>query len=75
MKYIKYFLTFMLPWVSMLIIEENLAALICFFLQLTFIGWIPAGIYACHKFKIHLQQQQEQAQSTKEQTASSSNEK
>ena len=56
----------------MLIIGENLTAFICFFLQLTFIGWIPAGIYACHKFKIHLQQQ---AQLAKEQATSSSNEK
>jgi uncharacterized membrane protein YqaE (UPF0057 family) len=73
MKYIKYFLTFMLPWVAMLIIEENTAALICFILQLTIIGAIPAGIYACYKFKKHMQQQK--VPSPKEQTASTSNEK
>jgi hypothetical protein len=66
MKFLKYFLTFLFPWVTMLIIEENTAALICFFLQLTFIGWIPAGIYGCKKLKQHMLKQEAGTPTTQE---------
>lgn len=53
-KALKYIFTFLMPWVTMFAIEENLAAVITFFLQLSFIGWIPASIWACYLLSKHL---------------------
>lgn len=56
-KALKYILTFLMPWVTMFAIEENTAAIITFFLQLSFIGWIPASIWACHLLGKHLKKE------------------
>jgi uncharacterized membrane protein YqaE (UPF0057 family) len=53
-KFFKYFLTILMPWLSMIIIEENVAAIITFFLQLSLIGWIPGAIWACSLLKKNL---------------------
>ena len=38
----------------MLILEETLAAIITFFLQLSLVGWIPGSIWACSILKKHM---------------------
>ena len=53
-KFLKYFLTFMAPWISMLLIGEHVAAALTFILQITIIGWLPAGLWACSLLKKHL---------------------
>ncbi len=53
-KFLKYFFTCMMPWLSMIIIEENVAAVITFFLQLSLIGWVPGAIWACSLLKKHM---------------------
>lgn len=57
-KALKYIFTFLMPWVTMFIIEENVAAIITFFLQLSFIGWIPASIWACYLLSKHFKKNQ-----------------
>lgn len=44
-----------MPWLSMIIIEENVAAVITFFLQLSLIGWIPGALWACSLLKKHME--------------------
>jgi hypothetical protein len=51
---LKYGFTFLLPWITMLILEETLAAIITFFLQLSLVGWIPGSIWACSILKKHM---------------------
>lgn len=51
---LKYLFTALMPWVSMLILDEMLAAIVTFFLQLSLIGWIPGSIWACSILKKHL---------------------
>ena len=53
-KFFKYVFTALLPTVYFLIEENNKAALICFVLQLTFVGWLPAAIWACRDLKSKL---------------------
>ena len=43
-----------MPWVSMLFIDQNIAAVITFFLQISLVGWIPGAIWACAILKKHL---------------------
>lgn len=40
------FLAIFLPFLSFFTIRRPLAGLICLFLQLTLIGWIPAALWA-----------------------------
>jgi hypothetical protein len=46
-------LAFFLPCIVMLIIGRPFAAIVCFFLQLTLIGWIPAAVWAAYAFGEH----------------------
>lgn len=43
-----------MPWVSMLLIDQNIAAVITFFLQVSVVGWIPGSIWACTILKKHI---------------------
>ena len=54
MNFLKYLFTFFMPWVSMLLIDQNIAAVITFFLQVSVVGWIPGSIWACTILKKHL---------------------
>ena len=54
MNFFKYLFTFFMPWVSMLFIDQNIAAVITFFLQISVVGWIPGAIWACVILKKHL---------------------
>lgn len=51
---LKYLFTFLMPWITMLVLDEILAAIVTFFLQLTLIGWIPGSIWACSILKKHI---------------------
>lgn len=55
--FLKYCFTFFMPWISMLILDETLAAIVTFFLQLTLVGWIPGSIWACSILKKHLDEE------------------
>ena len=37
-----------LPWLSFFFIARPFAAIICLCLQITFIGWIPAALWAVY---------------------------
>lgn len=37
-----------LPWLTFFTIGRPIAGLVCFFLQITLIGWIPATIWAVY---------------------------
>lgn len=39
-------LAIFLPWIAFFTIARPFAGLICLFLQLTIIGWIPAALWA-----------------------------
>jgi uncharacterized membrane protein YqaE (UPF0057 family) len=55
------------PWIAMLIEEKPIPALACLALQLTFIGWIPASIWATNVVK-QLNPKQKQQPADIEQT-------
>ncbi|MCK0536034.1 MULTISPECIES: YqaE/Pmp3 family membrane protein [unclassified Anaerobiospirillum] len=38
----------LLPWLGFFTIGRPLAGFLCLFLQLTFIGWIPAAIWSVY---------------------------
>ncbi|WP_413998018.1 YqaE/Pmp3 family membrane protein [Flavobacterium sp. W1B] len=42
----RYLIAFFLPWLSLLLQGKILSGIICLFLQITIIGWIPAFIWA-----------------------------
>lgn len=42
------FLAIFLPFISFFTIGRPFAGVICFFLQITLIGWIPAAIWAVY---------------------------
>jgi len=39
-------LAILLPWVSFLLRGKLLSGIVCLFLQITLIGWLPAAIWA-----------------------------
>lgn len=41
-------LAILLPWVQFFTIGKPIAGVICLFLQLTIIGWIPASIWSVY---------------------------
>lgn len=41
-------LAILLPWVQFFTIGKPIAGVICLFLQLTIIGWIPAAIWSVY---------------------------
>lgn len=42
----RYVIAFFLPWLSLILQGKILSGIICLFLQITIIGWIPACIWA-----------------------------
>ncbi len=53
-KTLRLIICFILPWLGFLTIKRPFAALICFLLQITLIGWLPAmiwAIYALNQYK------------------------
>lgn len=40
------FLAIILPWAAFFTIGKPIAAVVCFILQITLIGWLPAAIWA-----------------------------
>jgi len=42
----RYIIAFFLPWISLMLQGKILSSIICLFLQITIIGWIPAVIWA-----------------------------
>jgi hypothetical protein len=62
-----------MPWLSMIIIEENVAAIITFFLQLSLIGWIPAAFWACSLLKKHLKAEELAKTSSSQNTSTNTN--
>lgn len=42
-----YLIAILFPPIAMLLVGKPLQALICFILQITILGWIPAAIWAC----------------------------
>ncbi len=41
-------IAFLLPWLTFFTIGRPLSGLLCLFLQVTLIGWIPATIWAVY---------------------------
>ena len=41
-------IAFILPWLTFFTIGRPLAGVVCFFLQITLLGWIPATIWAVY---------------------------
>ena len=41
-------ISFFLPWLTFFTIGRPFAGIFCFLLQLSFIGWIPATIWAVY---------------------------
>ncbi|NBX85543.1 MAG: YqaE/Pmp3 family membrane protein [Gammaproteobacteria bacterium] len=60
----KYIFTLLLPWITMIILEETLAAIITFFLQLSLVGWIPGSIWACSILKKHMNEDKSKAKTS-----------
>ena len=60
---LKFAFTILMPWITMLILEETLAAIITFFLQLSLVGWIPGSIWACSILKKHMDEDKLKAKS------------
>jgi uncharacterized membrane protein YuzA (DUF378 family) len=56
----KYFLTIMVPWLMMFNIEEYVIGVLCLLLQITFIGWPIASIWACKTLTQHFKKQTHQ---------------
>ncbi|EBP0013791.1 YqaE/Pmp3 family membrane protein [Salmonella enterica] len=47
-------IAFILPWLTFFTIGRPIAGIICLFLQITLIGWIPAtirAVYALSQYK------------------------
>jgi len=44
----KFLIALLFPWLSFFIIGRPFAAMICLFLQVTLLGWLPAAIWAVH---------------------------
>jgi len=42
------FIAILLPWLTFFTIGRPIAGLICLFLQITIIGWLPATIWAVY---------------------------
>ncbi|WNH08993.1 YqaE/Pmp3 family membrane protein [Thalassobellus suaedae] len=42
----RYILALFLPWLSLMLQGKIGAGIVCLILQITFIGWIPASIWA-----------------------------
>lgn len=42
------FIAIFLPWLTFFTIGRPIAGLICLFLQITIIGWLPATIWAVY---------------------------
>ncbi|WP_072943928.1 YqaE/Pmp3 family membrane protein [Flavobacterium granuli] len=42
----RYVIAFFLPWLSLILQGKILSGVICLFLQITIIGWIPACIWS-----------------------------
>lgn len=42
------FLAIFLPWLQFFTIGRPFAGLICLFLQLTIVGWLPAAIWSAY---------------------------
>jgi hypothetical protein len=63
-KVFLYLLTIGLPWLTLIIIEEPIPAFFVFFLQLSFIGWIPGSIWAFILLKKHIKHLKETEVST-----------
>jgi hypothetical protein len=42
------FIAIFLPWLTFFTIGRPIAGLICLFLQISIIGWLPATIWAVH---------------------------
>jgi uncharacterized membrane protein YqaE (UPF0057 family) len=59
-KFFKYLLTALFPWLYFMMEDNNKAAFICFVLQLTIIGWVPCAIWACSDLKKNLAQSKPQ---------------
>lgn len=45
------------PGISMIMRKRNNAGILCIFLQLTLIGWIPAAAWACSTFDEDMKKQ------------------
>ena len=41
-------IAFILPWLTFFTINRPFAGVVCFFLQITLLGWIPATIWAVY---------------------------
>lgn len=41
-------IAFLLPWLTFFTIGRPLAGLLCLFLQITVLGWVPATIWAVY---------------------------
>lgn len=41
-------IAFMLPWLTFFTIGRPFAGLLCLFLQITVLGWVPATIWAVY---------------------------
>jgi hypothetical protein len=51
---VRLLISLILPWLTFFTIGRPLAGIICLFLQLTLIGWIPAtiwSVYALSQYK------------------------
>jgi len=52
------FIALILPWLSFFTIGRPISGIICLFLQLTVIGWVPAAIWAAVMVNQYYTQQQ-----------------
>ena len=41
-------IAFLLPWLTFFTIGRPVAGIVCLFLQITLIGWVPAAIWAVY---------------------------
>jgi hypothetical protein len=48
-----FILAFFLPCILFFVIGRPLAGIVCFFLQFTLVGWIPAAIWAAYALGRH----------------------
>lgn len=44
---------FFIPWFTFFTIGRPVAAMVCLFLQITLIGWLPATIWAVYALSQH----------------------
>lgn len=44
----RFLLALLLPWLQFFTIGKPISGLVCLFLQLTVIGWIPAAIWSVY---------------------------